>query len=574
MNTLKIETIGENLMKKSTAVLSVCAWALMSVNALAGAEGTTNTFYGMQAGNSASSNVDKKSTFIGYRAGYLWNDEGAGENTFVGWGSGRNTRGDSSTSNDAGSHNSFFGTGSGLENTTGQDNTFVGYIAGNQNTTGNFNVFVGSYSGHQSTTGKWNTFIGANSGVSNTTGQQNVFSGHASGAYNTGGSQNTFVGHGSGYNNTTGGRNTALGYGALVRNQMHSQNVAIGWSAGYSCKSDFNVFIGDEAGYQTTSGEKNVMIGDNAGKSNRVGAGNTFIGTDSGNSADVNNSVLIGYSAGYNATRDYTLYIENSKSDSPLIYGEFDTNLVRINGDFEVTGTVSPLVVTGTVDTNDSITGTWSGSRSTGDGTKRLLELKANNSAAGKVSDAGFNLENTKAGFSWTFRTIEDTQGFAANKKGTGGAEFEVRNPTSDYSNVELAAGGVVFFKNGHLVNTSGQELATLIAKQNETMVAMQTKLEAKEQQIAALQKDQRSIRMEYDALVIAQNERDNMLAAKETEMAAMKAEYDAKFATQQKEIAAMKAMQARLARLETILANVAAADGVRSTKTLSMNAK
>jgi len=45
--------------------------------------------------------------------------------------------------------------------------------------------------------------------------------------------------------------------------------------------------------------------------------------------------------AGLNDTTDNKLYIENSQSSNPLIYGEFDNDLVRINGDLEVTGSTT-----------------------------------------------------------------------------------------------------------------------------------------------------------------------------------------------------------------------------------------
>ena len=50
---------------------------------------------------------------------------------------------------------------------------------------------------------------------------------------------------------------------------------------------------------------------------------------------------------------------------------------------------------------------TFTGSNSVGDGLTFLLDLSANNAAAGKVSDAGFLLENDKVGFQWAFRTTE-----------------------------------------------------------------------------------------------------------------------------------------------------------------------
>ena len=48
--------------------------------------------------------------------------------------------------------------------------------------------------------------------------------------------------------------------------------------------------------------------------------------------------MFLGYYAGYNETGDNKLYIENSDSSSPLIYGEFDNDMVAINGQIKITG--------------------------------------------------------------------------------------------------------------------------------------------------------------------------------------------------------------------------------------------
>jgi hypothetical protein len=56
----------------------------------------------------------------------------------------------------------------------------------------------------------------------------------------------------------------------------------------------------------------------------------------SGYNADVNNSVLLGHQAGYSATRDNTLYISNSGTEKPLIYGEFDTKVLTVHGKLAV----------------------------------------------------------------------------------------------------------------------------------------------------------------------------------------------------------------------------------------------
>ena len=62
-------------------------------------------------------------------------------------------------------------------------------------------------------------------------------------------------------------------------------------------------------------------------------------------------------------------------------------------------------------------------------GLVELVKMSVNNTRADKFSDAGFVMENAREQFSWAFRTFEKTGGFAASKQGTGGKEFEIRNP-------------------------------------------------------------------------------------------------------------------------------------------------
>ena len=71
-------------------------------------------------------------------------------------------------------------------------------------------------------------------------------------------------------------------------------------------------------------------------------------------------------------------------------------------------------------------------------GLVELLKMSVDNTNPDKFSDAGFKLENAREGFSWAFRTLESTGGFAASKQGTGAKEFEIRNPTNVGTNVEL----------------------------------------------------------------------------------------------------------------------------------------
>jgi hypothetical protein len=47
----------------------------------------------------------------------------------------------------------------------------------------------------------------------------------------------------------------------------------------------------------------------------------------------------LGYNAGYNETGSNKLYIDNSGTTTPLIYGEFDNQFVKINANFTATAT-------------------------------------------------------------------------------------------------------------------------------------------------------------------------------------------------------------------------------------------
>jgi hypothetical protein len=49
-----------------------------------------------------------------------------------------------------------------------------------------------------------------------------------------------------------------------------------------------------------------------------------------------NNNVFLGSGAGYNETGSNKLYISNSNTSTPLIYGEFDNQYLEINGDLTI----------------------------------------------------------------------------------------------------------------------------------------------------------------------------------------------------------------------------------------------
>jgi hypothetical protein len=169
------------------------------------------------------------------------------------------------------------------------------------------NTFVGVDAGPD-TTGDNNTFIGMNAGKANTTANNNTFIGMNTGSSNTVGQSNTFIGYAAGWDNTTANDNT---------------------------------FIGKDAGHHNTSGNNNTFIGSHAGYNNTTGTDNVFLG----------------YQAGFNETGSNKLYIDNSSNPSPLIWGDFETDKLGINGNVGI-GTNDPgdtrLAVNGNVNISGS----------------------------------------------------------------------------------------------------------------------------------------------------------------------------------------------------------------------------
>lgn len=229
-----------------------------------------------------------------------------------------------------GTNNTFIGGGSGEDNTGGNNNTYVGYQSGRFNTIGAYNAFLGYQSGFNNNA-NYNTFLGAYSGYANTSGVSNTFIGYNSGHDNTTGGSNTFIGGGSGLNNTTGEGNTFIGVQSGVINETGSYNAFLGNNSGLFNTGSYNAFIGCQSGLGNGNGSNNAALGYEAGYST-VGSNNISLGFQAGRQASGSNNVFLGYQAGYNELGSNLLYIENSDSASPLIWGDFANDLLRFNG--------------------------------------------------------------------------------------------------------------------------------------------------------------------------------------------------------------------------------------------------
>lgn len=152
-----------------------------------------------------------------------------------------------------------------------------------------------------------------------------TFFGYTAGEASANSEGSTFIGCFAGRSHTDGDFNTAIGATAGRDMTSASNNTLLGASAGMrATTSSNNTLVGASSGFDAALGSDNVMIGYRAGY-NTEGAGNVFIG----------------YSAGENETGSQKLYIENSTSSSPLIYGEFDNDILAFNANVGI-GTTSP----------------------------------------------------------------------------------------------------------------------------------------------------------------------------------------------------------------------------------------
>jgi len=172
-----------------------------------------------------------------------------------------------------------------------------------------------------------------------------VYLGEGSGILDDGSdNNNTAVGMDALHSNTNGYNNTAVGYLSLNTNATGDANTALGRSALFSnITGNYNTGLGLSALFHNTTGLNNVAIGNSANFRNQEGSENTIVGVQAGYGATLHNksgNVFLGFNAGYSETGDNKLYIENSNSTTPLIWGDFAEDSLRINGDLHVTGNI------------------------------------------------------------------------------------------------------------------------------------------------------------------------------------------------------------------------------------------
>lgn len=222
--------------------------------------------------------------------------------------------------------------------------TILGLGAGRVNQ-GQSNIFIGQSAGYNNTTGFYNTALGSNALSANMTGYYNIALGSAALSSNTG-STNMAIGPFALWKNTTGNNNLGIGVSVLGGNTTGANNAIVGnyaFANAGNTTSNGNVALGYQTGSAVQNANNNVFLGYQAGYTDVSGGGNIFIG----------------YQAGYNETGSSKLYIANSSTATPLIYGDFSTGQLTINGGITVTGAAQfngTLTVTGAATFNGTLT--------------------------------------------------------------------------------------------------------------------------------------------------------------------------------------------------------------------------
>jgi hypothetical protein len=241
--------------------------------------------------------------------------------------------------------------------TTGNNNQAQGHNVLQNVTTGSANTAVGNGALNLLHTASGNTAVGTASGEFNITGANNVLIGQQAGSRMTNqiATLGTITG-GSGYTDGTytnidlkpnHSYFTAIPATIVVASGSVTSVTLTGYKGGIRSGATLDLVTSTAlgsggAGFSvpvatiTSSGADNVIIGRRACQSGITSSRNVYVGMESGQNATGTDNVFIGYKSGANETGSNKLFIDNTNTSSPLIYGEFDNNRVKINGQLEI----------------------------------------------------------------------------------------------------------------------------------------------------------------------------------------------------------------------------------------------
>ena len=236
---------------------------------------------------------------------------------------------------------------------------------------------------------------------------------------------NTFIGKDAGKSIVSGMHNLAIGANAFQNASGGHNNFAFGNQALLNNSTGiFNVGLGKNTLHANESGSGNVALGNYSQTSNPDGSYNISIGHASGFESGSNN-ICIGTEAGYGSSGNNKLFIDNTSTLYPLIYGEFDNNILAVNGILGI-GTKTPDYALHAV--NEGTTGNRTIVAKLESRISRRPTLFFSESDA----DFGMSIEYNGASTSDNSMVINDTSGLPViSFKSSGNVGVGTTNPTA-----------------------------------------------------------------------------------------------------------------------------------------------
>ena len=201
-----------------------------------------------------------------------------------------------------------------------------------QNVMSNSNITSGGLQAGSS--GNNNTFYGFKAGQNITSGKENVVIGHNTNTTNSAIGA-VAIGYGA---NVIGGHAVSIGHSATtsggisIGTQASSFDSSI--SIGHTTGGGLNtISIGHYSGGDLgANSDNNIFIGKSSGADRNTSKNNIFIGNNSGYLSQGNNAIIIGNNIGVDQNIDNKLVIGTSLNSYPLIWGDFMSNHVKLNG--------------------------------------------------------------------------------------------------------------------------------------------------------------------------------------------------------------------------------------------------
>lgn len=269
------------------------------------------------------------------------------------------------------------------ENTSGDSNFGAGYNALRENKTGSTNCAVAQDAARNLFRGFGHTTVGVDSSREGSAGVLSITIGGGGTGYEASGVL-AFDNSSSGSPVTATGTWTSSGSdvidGVVVTysGQLYGSTpptvtavTSTGSGATFTAtleEADFGAVLGNDALRENVVGRKNVVLGARAGQTGRFIDNSVLVGFNAGRGQDPavstewgtsvlkatenvmvgyqagcrnqgSGNIFLGHQAGFNETSgSNVLYVDNSSDTTPLIYGDFSTDEITINGELAIGG--------------------------------------------------------------------------------------------------------------------------------------------------------------------------------------------------------------------------------------------